>query len=110
MAMLQRWNATPSGQSPDDFPSESPPDFAYDQAGGAGAREQSSGDAMIKTVYEERIIQIDHEELARLLGLEPGFTLQHIEEAGMDFQLVFSRKADCSETLPRREERKGLFE
>jgi hypothetical protein len=50
------------------------------------------------------------EELARLLGLEPGFTLQHIEEAGMDFHLIFSRKADRSEQLPHREERKGLFE
>jgi hypothetical protein len=65
---------------------------------------------MIKTVYEERVIVIDNEELARLLGLEPGFTLQHIEEAGLDFHLVFSRKADCLEELPRREERKGLFE
>jgi hypothetical protein len=65
---------------------------------------------MIKTVYEELIIHIDNEVLARLLGLEPGFTLQHIEEAGMDFQLIFSRKADLSEKLPLREERKGLFE
>jgi hypothetical protein len=64
---------------------------------------------MIKIISEELIIQIDNEELARLLGLEPGFTLQHIEEAGMDFQLIFSRKADLSESLPRREERKGLF-
>jgi hypothetical protein len=95
---------------PTDFQGECPPDFAYDQAGGAGAREQSSGDTMIKIVYEELIIQIDNEELARLLGLEPGFTLQHIEEAGMDFQLIFGRKADSSKTLPRREERKGLFE
>jgi hypothetical protein len=65
---------------------------------------------MIRTVYEERIIQIDNEELARLLGLEPGFTLQHIEEDGMDFQLVFSRKADLSEMLSCGEERKGLFD
>jgi hypothetical protein len=63
-----------------------------------------------KVIYEELIIQVDNEELARLLDLEPGFTLQHIEEAGMDFHLIFSRKADPSEQLPRGEERKGLFE
>jgi hypothetical protein len=62
---------------------------------------------VIKKIYEEVIIHIDNEELARLLGLEPGFTLQHIDEAGMDFHLVFSRKAD---PLELREERKGLFE
>jgi hypothetical protein len=65
---------------------------------------------MIKTVYEELVIHIDNEELARLLSLEPGFTLQHIDEVGMDFQLIFSRKADRSDPLPRREQRKGLFE
>jgi hypothetical protein len=74
-----------------------------------GEREQPPGDTMIKTVCEERIIHIDNEELARLLGLEPGFTLQHIEEAGMDFQLIFSRKADLSETLPRREDRRSFL-
>ena len=73
---------------------------------GEREREQPPGDTMIKKVYEEFILHIDNEELARLLGLKPGFTLQHIEEAGMDFQLVFSRKTDLSEG----EERKGLFE
>jgi hypothetical protein len=63
--------------------------------------------SVIKKIYEEVIIHIDNEELARLLGLEPGFTLQHIDEVGMDFQLTFSRKAD---PLELREERKGLFE
>lgn len=65
---------------------------------------------MIKKVYEEVVILVDNEELARRLGLEPGFTLQHIEEEGEDFHLIFSRKADLSEQLPRRDERKGLFE
>ncbi len=37
---------------------------------------------MVKKVYEELIIHVDSEELARLLGLEAGFTLQHIEEVG----------------------------
>jgi hypothetical protein len=64
---------------------------------------------MIKKVYEELVIHVDNEELARLLGLEPGFTLQHIEEVGMDFHLIFSRKAYLSEKSPRREERSSLF-
>lgn len=38
---------------------------------------------MIKKVYEELVIHVDNEELARLLSLEPGFTLQHIEEVGV---------------------------
>ena len=60
---------------------------------------------MIKKIYDEVIIVIDNEELARLLGLEPGFTLQHIEEVGMDFKLIFGRKLDSEQ-----KERKGLFE
>jgi hypothetical protein len=60
---------------------------------------------MIKIIYEEVIIHIDNEELARLLNLEPGFTLQHIDEVGGDFQLIFGRKADTEQ-----KERKGLFE
>jgi hypothetical protein len=73
---------------------------------GERERGQPPGDTMIKKVYEELVIHIDNEELARLLGLEPGFTLQHIDEVGMDFHLTFSRKADLSEG----EERKRLFE
>jgi hypothetical protein len=73
---------------------------------GERERGQPPGDTMIKKVYEELVIQVDNEELARLLGLEPGFTLQHIEEVGMDFHLIFSRKADLSAG----EERKRLFE
>jgi hypothetical protein len=60
---------------------------------------------MIKIIYEEVIIHIDNEELARIFHLEPGFTLQHIDEVGMDFHLIFSRKKPLE-----REERKGLFE
>jgi hypothetical protein len=60
---------------------------------------------MIKKIYDEVIIVIDNEELARLLGLEPGFTLQHIEEVGMDFKLIFGRKLDSEQ-----KEQKGLFE
>jgi hypothetical protein len=77
---------------------------------GSGRRTQPRGVPMIKTVYEEVVILMDNEELARLLGLAPGFTLQHIEEEGLDFRLIFSRKVDPVEQLSHREERKGLFE
>ncbi|MDQ3831980.1 MAG: hypothetical protein M3361_22355 [Candidatus Tectomicrobia bacterium] len=68
---------------------------------------------MIKKIYEEIVIHIDNidnQALARLLELPPGFTLQHVEEVGLDFHLIFSRKADPSEQRLEREERKGLFE
>jgi hypothetical protein len=65
---------------------------------------------MIKKIYEEIVIHIDNQELARLLGLQPGFTLQHVDEVGLDFHLIFSRKADPSEQCLEREERKSLFE
>ena len=65
---------------------------------------------MIKKIYEEIVIRIDNTELARLLELPPGFTLQHIDEVGLDFHLIFSRKADPTEQRLEREERKGLFE
>ena len=65
---------------------------------------------MIKKIYEEIVIHIDNQELARLFGLQPGFTLQHVEEVGLDFHLIFSRKADPSEQRLEWSERKGLFE
>jgi hypothetical protein len=33
-----------------------------------------------KELYEELIIHVDEEELARLLEIEPGFEVQNIEE------------------------------
>ena len=65
---------------------------------------------MIKKIYEEIVIHIDNQELARLFGLQPGFTLQHVEEVGLDFHLIFSRTADPSEQRLEWSERKGLFE
>jgi hypothetical protein len=100
----------PQQASPDDFPGESPPTSHIIEPGGARAREQPSGDAMIKTVYEELIIHIDNEELARLLDLEEGFAVQQIEEDGTAFRLIFSRKTNLSEQTPRREERRRFLE
>jgi hypothetical protein len=58
-----------------------------------------------KALYEELIIHVDKEELARLLDLDPGFAVQQIEEDGEAFRLIFSRKTDLSEKSPRREDR-----
>ena len=62
-----------------------------------------------KALYEELIIHVDKEELARLLDLEPGFEVQNIEEAGKEFRLIFSRKTDLSEKNPRREDRRSFL-
>jgi hypothetical protein len=63
-----------------------------------------------KALFEELIIHVDKEEMARLLDLEPGFTVQNIEEDGTAFRLIFSRKTNLSEQSPRREERRGFLE
>jgi hypothetical protein len=66
--------------------------------------------AMIKkALYEELIIHVDREELARLLDIEPGFEVQNIEEQGKEFRLILSRKTDLNEKIPRREERRGFL-
>jgi hypothetical protein len=62
---------------------------------------------MKKALFEEVIIHVDKEEMARLLDLEEGFAVQQIEEDGTAFRLIFSRKTDISEQIPRREERSG---
>jgi len=64
-----------------------------------------------KALFEELIIHVDKEELARFLDLEPGFEVQQIEEEGQAFRLIFSRTTDLSPPLHRQEERrKGLFD
>jgi hypothetical protein len=62
-----------------------------------------------KALYEELIIHVDGEELARLLDIEPGFEVQNIEVEGKAFRLILSRKTDLSEKSPRREERKSFL-
>jgi hypothetical protein len=64
-----------------------------------------------KALFEELILHVDKDEMARLLDLEPGFTVQQIEEEGEAFRLILSRTTDLTEQHPRREDRrKGLFE
>jgi hypothetical protein len=65
---------------------------------------------MKKALFEEVIIHVDKEEMARLLDLEPGFAVQNIEEDGTAFRLIFSRNTDLSEQIPRREERRRFLE
>jgi hypothetical protein len=62
-----------------------------------------------KALYEELIIHIDKDELARLLDLDPGFDVQNIEEVGKEFRFILSRKTDLSERTPRREERRSFL-
>jgi hypothetical protein len=64
---------------------------------------------MKKALFEELIIHIDKEELARLLDLEPGFEVQNIEEQGKEFRLILSRKTDLNEKIPRREDRRSFL-
>jgi hypothetical protein len=64
---------------------------------------------MKKALFEEVIIHVDKEEMARLLDLEPGFAVQNIEEDGTAFRLIFSRKTDLAEQMPRREERRSFL-
>jgi hypothetical protein len=64
---------------------------------------------MKKALFEELIIHVDKEELARLLDIDPGFEVQNIEEDGKAFRLIFSRKTDLSEKSSRREERRSFL-
>jgi hypothetical protein len=61
-----------------------------------------------KALFEELIIHVDKEELARLLDIEPGFEVQIIEEQGKEFRFILSRRTDLNEN-PRRAERRSLF-
>jgi hypothetical protein len=65
---------------------------------------------MKRALFEELIIHVDKEEMARLLDLEEGFAVQQIEEDGTAFRLIFSRKTDISEKNSRREERRRFLE
>jgi hypothetical protein len=61
-----------------------------------------------KALFEELIIHVDKEELARLLDIETGFEVQNIEEQGKEFRFILSRRTDLNEN-PRRQERRSLF-
>ena len=61
-----------------------------------------------KALFEELIIHVDKEELARLLEIEPGYEVQNNEEQGKEFRFILSRRTDLNEN-PRRQERRSLF-
>jgi hypothetical protein len=74
-------------------------------------RERLHGETIMmkKALFEELIIHVDKEELARLLDIEPGFAVQNIEEQGKEFRLILSRKTDLNEQMPRREDRRSFL-
>jgi hypothetical protein len=62
-----------------------------------------------KALYEELTIHIDKEELGRLLGADPSFEVQNIEEEGKEYRFILSRKTDLNETVPKQEERRRFL-
>ena len=45
-----------------------------------------------KSLHEELTIHIDKEELAQLLGADPGFSVEHVEEEKGEIRFLLSRK------------------
>jgi hypothetical protein len=50
-----------------------------------------------KSLYEAITIHIDKEELAQLLGADPGFSVQNMEEEKSEFRFTQSRKTMLEE-------------
>jgi len=50
-----------------------------------------------KSLYEELTIHIDKEELAQLLGADPGFSVENVEEEKGEFRFMLSRKTTLEE-------------
>jgi hypothetical protein len=50
-----------------------------------------------KSLYEELCIHIDKEELAQLLGADPGFSVQNVEEEKGEIRFTLSRKTTLGE-------------
>jgi hypothetical protein len=63
------------------------------------------GRVMIKKLfYEELTIHIDKEELAQLLGADPGFSVEHVEEEKGEIRFMLSRKTtldDARSSAPK---------
>jgi hypothetical protein len=51
-----------------------------------------------KSFYEELTIHVDKEELAQLLGADPGFSVQNVEEEKGEIRFTLSRKNALGET------------
>jgi hypothetical protein len=57
-----------------------------------------------KSLHEELTIHIDKEELAQLLGADPGFAVEHVEEEKGEIRFMLSRKTtldDASSNAPK---------
>jgi hypothetical protein len=52
-----------------------------------------------KSLYEELIIYIGKEELAKLLGADPGFSVQNTEEEDGEIRFILSRKTTIDEPM-----------
>ena len=50
-----------------------------------------------KSLHEELTIHIDKEELAQLLGADPGFSVENVEEEKGEFRFILSRKTTLDE-------------
>jgi hypothetical protein len=73
------------------------PDYHLEQARD-GIIMRLGGKAMIKkSLYEELTIHIDKEELAQLLGADPGFSVENVEEEKGEFHFMLSRKTTLDE-------------
>jgi hypothetical protein len=53
-----------------------------------------------KSLYEELIIHIGKEELAKLLGADTGFSVQNTDEEDGEIRFILSRKTTIDEPMP----------
>ena len=51
-----------------------------------------------KSLFEELCIHIDKEELAQLLGADPGFSVQNVEEEKGGYRILLSRETRLEES------------
>jgi hypothetical protein len=65
----------------------------------------------LKTVYQQIVIVVDRDELAKMLLAQPGFEIEKIEDKQNEVHFIFGRKDDCNMSLPlfSREEEQKLF-
>jgi hypothetical protein len=55
---------------------------------------------MKRSLLEELCIRIDKEELAQLLGADPGFSVQNVEEQNGEFLFLLSRETALEDASP----------
>jgi hypothetical protein len=53
-----------------------------------------------KSLFEELCIHIEKEELAQLLGADPGFSVQNVEEEKGGYRILLSRETSLNESSP----------